>query len=156
MERGIVKTSRSPSKKSPNRISYRILSHTADLGMEVKGKDLPDLFVQAGRAFFDLMIGLVHIELREEKRILVSAPDQEALLVAWLSELLFLFETRGLVFGDFQMLALTPDTLEALGRGERFKPGKHPLRQVFKAVTYHQLRIQETKGGWKARVIFDV
>lgn len=138
------------------RIPYRIIPHTADLGMEVTGKTLKDLFVQAGRAFFDLMIGLPHIRDVAEVPIGVSAPDREGLLVAWLSELLFLFETRPFVFRDFIIRRLEPTALEAVGQGEPFDPGKHRVKQVFKAVTYHQLALWEEKGGWKARVIFDL
>lgn len=140
----------------PIRESYRIISHTADLGMEVQGNDLKDLFAQAGRAFFDLMIGLGCIKTKKEERIGVSAPDTEALLVAWLSELLFLFETRRLVFSDFNICRLNPESLEAVGLGETYDPQKHPVRQVFKAVTYHQLALWEEKGVWKARVVFDL
>jgi SHS2 domain-containing protein len=135
---------------------YRLITHTADLGIEVRGKDLPDLFVQAGWAFFDIMMEARRIDLKQERTINVTAPDREALLVAWLGELLYLFETQHLVFGKFLIQSMTPQSLRALGSGELFDLKKHHLKSTIKAVTYHQLRIWEEKGGWRARVIFDL
>jgi len=135
---------------------YRLITHTADLGMEVRGKDLTDLFVQAGWAFFDVMMEARRIDLQQERTITVEAPDREALLIAWLGELLYLFETQHLVFGKFLIQAITSQSLQACGWGELFDLKKHHLKSTIKAVTYHQLRIWEEKGGWRARVIFDL
>ncbi len=135
---------------------YRLISHPADLGMEVWGKDLPDLFAQAGWAFFDVMVEARGIKLRQERAITSEAPDLEALLVAWLGELLYIFETEHLVFGRLSIQTMTPQTLSAIGWGESLDPKKHQVKTVVKAVTYHQLRIWEAKGFWRARVIFDL
>lgn len=124
--------------------------------MEVWGKDQADLFAQAGWSFFDIMIETRGIELQQEKRIMVEAPDREALLVAWLGELLYIFEIERLVLGRFSIQALTSQTLSAQGWGEPLDLQKHQLKTVVKAVTYHQLRIWEAKGLWRARVIFDL
>ena len=135
---------------------YRLISHTADLGIEVRGKDLADLFIQAAWSFFDLMVDARRIEAKEERIITVEAPDQEALLVAWLGELLYIFETGHLVLGRFQVQSLTPQALKASAWGEGYDPKKHLFKLGIKAVTFHQLRIWEERGGWRARVIFDL
>jgi SHS2 domain-containing protein len=96
------------------------------------------------------------IDLKQERTIKVTATDREALLVAWLGELLYLFETQRLVFGKFLIRSMTSQSLQALGWGELFDLKKHHLKSTFKAVTYHQLRIWEEKGVWRARVIFDL
>jgi SHS2 domain-containing protein len=135
---------------------YRLIGHTADLGMEVRGKDLSDLFLQAAWSFFDLMVETQPVGLKEEREIYVEAPDREALMVAWLGELLFQFEAYYLVFGKFQIQSMTPTSLRASVWGEPFNPEKHRLKTAIKAVTYHQLRLWQEKGGWRARVIFDL
>ena len=135
---------------------YRLISHTADLGMEVWGKDLPDLFARAGRSFFDIMIEARGIGLRQERQMNVEAPDREALLVAWLGELLYLFETKRLVFSKFLIKDLKVQSLSVQAWGEPFNTDKHKVKEIFKAVTYHQLRIWEDKGVWRARIIFDL
>jgi SHS2 domain-containing protein len=135
---------------------YRLMAHTADLGMVIRGKDLPDLFAQSAWSFFDLMVDIRHLDLKLEKKISVEAPDREALLVAWLGELLFLFEARRIVFGKFLIRSLTPTSLSASAHGAFYDPKKHRMKTVVKAVTYHQLRIWEAKGGWRARIVFDL
>ena len=122
----------------------------------VKGHTLPDLFAMAGWSFFDLMLDARKIAYNQERSVKVTAPDREALLVAWLGELLFLFESRHLVFGAFEIQTFNDRELLAKVRGELFDPRRHRVKQVFKAVTYHQLRIWEEKGVWRARVIFDL
>ena len=143
-----------PGKRSSK--PYRLFPHTADLGMEVHGLNPSDLFAKAGWSFFDLMVRAGRIELQQEESITVEAPDREALLVAWLSELLYLFEARQLVLGAFTIRSLTSNKIQALGRGELFDLKKHGQKMTIKAITYHQLRIWEEKGIWKARVIIDL
>ena len=135
---------------------YRRISHTADLGMIVRGSSLPDLFANAAWAFFDIMIEEKRVEPKGKKEIMVQAPDRETLLISWLGEFLFLFETQGLVFSHFEIHLLTPEILRATARGERYDPKKHPYKTAIKAVTYHQLRIYKKNGIWRARVIFDL
>lgn len=139
-----------------SRKPYRLISHTADLGIEVRGKDLPDLFSKAAWSFFDLLVASGKIDSRQERVIAVEAPDLEALLISWLGELLYLFEVHHLVFNRFLVQTLTPSRLHATGWGEEFNPRKHRLKQTIKAVTYHQALIVEEKGIWRARVIFDI
>jgi SHS2 domain-containing protein len=139
-----------------SRKPYRLISHTGDLGMTVRGQDRIDLFEQAGWAFFDLLVDARKIEPEKSIEVSVEAPDREALLVAWLGELLVLFETRKIVLGKFEIKTLTDKALTAIAWGEPFQREKHRFKQAVKAVTYHQLRIWETPKGWRARVIVDI
>ena len=139
-----------------NRKPYRLISHTGDLGMTVRGKDRVDLFERAAWAFFDLLVDARRIEPENPLEVSVEAPDREALLVAWLGELLFLFETQKIVLGKFEIETLTDQTLKAIAWGEPFQGEKHRFKRGVKAVTYHQLRIWETPQGWRARVILDI
>jgi SHS2 domain-containing protein len=141
---------------SSNRKPYRLISHTGDLGLEVRGRDPVDLFEQAAWSFFDLLVDARRIEPKEPLEVSVEAPDREALLVAWLGELLYLFETQKIVLSTFRVKTLTDRTLEATAWGEPFLEEKHRFKQAVKAVTYHQLRIWETSKGWRARVILDI
>ena len=46
--------------------------------------------------------------------------------------------------------------LEATAAGEPYDPERHPVKIAIKAVTYHQLAVEQTASGWRARVIFDI
>jgi SHS2 domain-containing protein len=136
--------------------AYRLIDHTGDLGLEVRGDGLPALFANAAWAFMDMLVDAETIRADQPQAILVEAPDREALLVAWLGELLYLFDARRLVFGRFEIVALTEQTLKARAWGEAFDPDRHGFKHGVKAVTYHRLQIRKTAKGWKARVIVDI
>jgi len=130
---------------------YELLSHTADLAMRVYGRDLPELFVNAARAMFDVMTvspekGTV------ERHLLLDAGDTEALLVDWLNELNFLHETEEETYTQFVLDEFTPTHLSA-----RVSGGPTVEKTlVIKAATYHELRIVPTDAGVEATIVFDI
>ena len=86
----------------------------------------------------------------------MAAPDRESLLVAWLSEVLWLIEAEDLLFTRFTIESLSETALAALAHGEPADPQRHPYRGVVKAVTYHQLDLRQRAGAWSTNIIFDV
>jgi len=46
--------------------------------------------------------------------------------------------------------------VEAIARGEVLDPARHEIKTGIKAVTYHQLYVEESEGGWETQVIFDI
>jgi SHS2 domain-containing protein len=135
---------------------FRVLEHTADVGFEAFGSTREEVFENAARALMDLIVDLDAIELRDEVTLQVRGPDSESVLVNWLSEILFLHDAEGWVFGDFKIQSLRDDSLSALARGEKFQRSRHHAQVLVKAITYHQLMLEETPGGWRARVYVDV
>jgi SHS2 domain-containing protein len=84
--------------------------------------------------------------------VAVEGRDRAMVLAGWLKELLFLHETAGedYVEADFERL---DDT--GARAAVRVAPAAPAVREI-KGVTYHELAVVETGGGWRARVIFDV
>ncbi len=80
----------------------------------------------------------------------------DRLMVDWLSELLYLHDVEYLLFKEFTVGSLGEDGLEAVVKGEPFQEGVHVIKTEIKAVTYHQIKVEKEKGGWKAQVIFDL
>ena len=103
-----------------------------------------------------LMIEAEGVEQRERVRIEAGEIDLEALLVAWLSEILFRVEAEGWAFGDFQVDEISDTSVSGSGIGERLDPEKHGVKMEIKAATYHMLEVGEKDGHWSAQVIFDV
>jgi len=135
---------------------FRILEHTADIGFEACGCTREEVFVNAARALFHLIVDLESIEPRAEVSIQVEGPDGPSLLVNWLSELLYHHDAEGWLFCDFAVRSLQERSLAALARGEKFDPGRHRANLAVKAITYHQLALEETAEGWRARVYVDI
>jgi SHS2 domain-containing protein len=135
---------------------FRFISHTADLGVIIFGKTLPELFQNAAESFFSIVTELEDIRENEIRHFSLNAPNLEELLVAWLNEFLFLFETEMLLFRRFEIKDLTENNLKATAWGEKYIEGRHPIKRVIKAVTFHQLQIREKNGHWQTQIIFDL
>ncbi len=77
--------------------------------------------------------------------------------MVWLEELLYLSETRGLLFR--RAVAGEVGEREASGTawGAPASANRGALRHEIKAVTYHRLEVKaDPAGGWTCQVIFDV
>jgi SHS2 domain-containing protein len=135
---------------------YETFDHTADLGVRVFGQTCEEVFANAAYALFDLLTDLNHVRENLSYDLRVEAADREELLVRWLSELLFLSESRGYLFKNFSFSHLDQTSLKAEARGETFDPSRHEFKTEIKAVTYHRVEVRERDGRWGARVIFDI
>jgi SHS2 domain-containing protein len=135
---------------------FEVIDHTADIGIMAHGADLKQVFVNAACGLFSLITDLNVIQETEESFIEVTALDSEALLVNWLNELIYLFETKEILFRRFVIKELTDTELRALAFGEKIDVGKHLLKKAVKAATFHRLKIEKGVNDWKAQVIFDI
>lgn len=144
-----------PRRTSPME-PFRILEHTADVGFEAFGKTREEAFANAARALFHLIVDLETIAPREESRLRVQGSDSEALLVNWLSELLYLHDAEGWLFSDFAVREWEERSLAAVARGEKFDSRRHQAKMMVKAITYHQLVLERTSEGWRAQVYVDI
>lgn len=136
--------------------TYKTFDHTADLGIKVYGKDQRELFVNAGRALFDLITDLDKIETKTSLSLNLEAVDREDLLVSWLRELLYFHQSEGYLLNDFVLHDLEEQSLRATVKGEIYETNRHELTREIKAVTYHQLKITQEKERWVARIVFDI
>ena len=135
---------------------FRLLDHTADLGVLVYGEDLEELFGNAGEAFFNIITDLQRVRESTERIIRVESPNLEDLMVRWLGELLYIHDVDGLLFKSFSIDELREGSLKARARGEAFEEGRHVIKAEIKAVTYHQIQVKKEKRRWSARIIFDL
>jgi len=135
---------------------FRVLEHTADIGFEAYGATCEEVFANAARALESLMVDLKSIASLEETKIQVEGSDAQNLLVNWLSEVLYLFDAEGRLFHDFKVSIAGEKALAATARGEPFDRAKHQVNLQVKAITYHQLALEQTPAGWRAQVYVDI
>jgi SHS2 domain-containing protein len=137
---------------------YEVFEHTADIGLRVNAATPEELFIDSGRGFFSLIVNnLDDVKPRESIEIKVpgSKDELDYLLVDWLNELLYLFDSRQLLLDEFAV-SLTDFGLQATVRGESFDAARHRLEHELKAITYHGLKVEKTAEGWLAEVILDI
>ena len=135
---------------------FDLVDHTGDLGVRVFGESLSQLFEQAAHALTFILTEPETLRLKETRKITLEAKTDEELLITWLNELVYLFETKGLLFKTYDVLSVHAHHLEALAQGESYVEGRHPIKTTVKAATYHQLKIENRQGVWTAQVIFDL
>ncbi|MBW2172199.1 MAG: archease, partial [Deltaproteobacteria bacterium] len=92
---------------------YEFIEHTADLGFKVYGASLEALFVHAAEAFFETVLSPESVEEKIERSIEVEAGALDELMVSWLDEFLYLYETEKLVFKRFQIKSIQQNQLRA-------------------------------------------
>ena len=135
---------------------FRILEHTADVGFEAFGSMLPEVFENAARALGHLIADPATVQPVEEVRIEVQGTDPPDLLINWLSEILYQHDAERWLFHDFRVESLDDHAASGVAWGEKIDPARHRTNLMVKAITYHQLSLQQTAGGWRAQVYVDI
>lgn len=135
---------------------YRTFSHTADLGLEIYGGDLDEIFTNSAVALFAVLTNLSRIREKQSRDIRAEGNGLEDLLVNYLSEFLYQFDTDQMLFHRILVLKLDSVSVAARGWGEPFDPSRHQVKTGIKAVTRHQVSVLSTPAGYRARLILDV
>ncbi len=142
-------------KTSPS--GFKEIEHTADWELAVWAPDLNTLFVQCAAGMLSLM-GMRLAQVNHaphdrpvERTIHLHAADLEGLLVAFLSEILYIFEQHGLGFSKFDVV-IQDNSLSCKCLGA---PVLAVVKEI-KAVTYHNLSIRQTRRGFEVHLVFDV
>jgi SHS2 domain-containing protein len=132
---------------------FEILEHKADLKIRVFGKTKEELFENAMIGMFEAAKYEKEIKNQKSKiKIKVKSIDLPSLLVDFLSEILYLVETRKEVYQKVEFKEFSDNEIEATLIGKKLKRmGVH-----IKAVTYHQLNIKKRGGFFEAEIIFDI
>ena len=135
---------------------YEVFEHTADIGLHAYGETLPELFCNAARGMESLLVVPEQVRVVASREVTVKGHDPVSLLIAWLNELIFLFDTEYLLFRDFEIATLTDTSLTGIARGEHYDDQRHELSSAIKAATWHEAAVMQNNAGYKARIIFDL
>lgn len=133
---------------------YEILEHTADIGLLARGETLEEVFREATVGMLAIG-GAWHPGNGETVEIAVEGPDRAAVLVDWLSEVLYVQDARNLSIGGVDVKSVSEHSAKGSVSVRPFAGDASEGVQI-KAVTYHQLSVEQTNEGWIARVFFDV
>lgn len=136
--------------------AFEVIEHTADIGIRAFGVTEEEAFETSAAGMFSLITSTEDGKDSREFLVEVEAEDRETLLVEWLNELLYIFESKGVILNRFQITELGETHLKGKAWGEPLDESKHELDNDIKAVTYHMLKVEKSNGRWKAEVIFDV
>ncbi len=131
---------------------FEEIDHTADWAIRVRGRSYADLLVHAAQAVIQLTGARMAAGPIHWRHASLSANDGESLLVLWLEDLLHSMESRK-VGCDQISVEVTPEWhLEGRVREVPLLAIERPI----KAVTFHELAIQQKPGGFETTIVFDV
>ena len=133
-------------------MKYKILEHIADVKVRAFGKTKEELFLNAMRGMVEILKPKILKEKSETRKIKIESVDINALLVDFLSEVLYLIQTNKEVYNNVKFTKFSDTELE----GELTSNKIESFGEDIKAVTYHGLKIEKKNNLYEATVLFDI
>jgi SHS2 domain-containing protein len=135
---------------------FETFDHTADLGLRVRASSLDELFAEAAKGLFSIIVDdLEAVRPLERAEIAIAGSDREYLLFDWLRELLYRFDAKQRLFSKFEV-KVCETGLAGVAWGEAYDARRQSLAHEVKAITYHGLKVEEESDGWLAEFIVDI
>lgn len=141
---------------SVEQAGFELFEVTADVGITASADTLHELFSNAARGMFALMIAPDTTRSAGSLSVEARGTDLPSLLVAWLNELLYRCEVEEWAPADVRVLEVEGGRVHGELLGEPADPARHRFKTIVKAATYHLLECRRDGDRWRARVVFDV
>jgi SHS2 domain-containing protein len=135
---------------------WRTFEHPSDLGLEAWGESLPALLEALGDALAAQICLAGRGKPQERVDVSVQADDVAELAVEFLARLLGLAAIGHRVITDVAVDRADATSMHARVGLEKVDLARHELGAEIKAVTYHQLLVEQRAGQWHARVLLDL
>ncbi len=84
-------------------MSYKFLSHTADVKFQATGQTLEQMFTEAANALKETICGKIKILKQQKKEIKINGEDLENLLYNFLEEFLYLLDAEDFLFSEVEI-----------------------------------------------------
>lgn len=134
---------------------YRILPHTAEIGLRVSGRTWREFYKNAAcglLAIYGLRGARGPLSVRTAISLEEATPED--LLVAWLNELVYYVSTGGWIPASSVLKRASSRRIAGTVSGPRL--GERRPKTEIKAATYHGLEVKRRGGQWTAELILDV
>jgi SHS2 domain-containing protein len=137
-------------------MDYELIDISGDVGIRAFGRDCAEAWVNSGIGMYGLITDLEKIEGNKILDIEVSSETAEGLLVKYLNELIFHFDTYNFIGNRIDIIKFTEGSVIARVHGEEFDPRRHEQRLLLKAATYHNVKVGKSRDRCEVEVIFDI
>ena len=139
---------------------FRFLEHVGDGFVEAWGDSLEEAFVQAARAFYEVVSSARGVEPRLERVVEAEGHDLQELLYNVLEQLIILFDSEGFLASEIVAEGLERSSagfrLRLRLRGEPYERGRHRHGTHVKGVTYHMMEVDADSPVKRVRVLLDI
>lgn len=131
---------------------YKILDHPSDVRVQAFGKTKEELFLHSLEGMNEILKLKILDKKSENREIKVKSVDANALLVDFLSEVLYRIQTNKEVYNEIKFTKFSDTELEAELIGNKVES----FGEDIKAVTYHNLKIEQKNGLFETIILFDI
>ena len=132
----------------------------ADVAFRARADSVDGLFSAAAEALLGAMVCAPDtVRPAVTESFSFDNPQLDLLLFAFLNELVFLKDARGLLLRPVSLRTSQTAAgwhVSAEMAGERVDPARHEIIVDVKAITLHRFDVHATAGGWEATVVLDV
>jgi SHS2 domain-containing protein len=138
-------------------MGFRLLDRTSGVGVELSATTLHGLMEAASDAFTASVAPHAEVQPRQAEEVEVDAPDLDALLADFLSELLYRYDARRWLTRFAEIEVHEQDdgwVLEGTLRGERGAASEPTPHTPVTAIAYDGLHVSPTNDGWQGTVEF--
>lgn len=136
--------------------TFELIDVSGDVGLRAFGDDIKTAFKNIAIGLYSLITDISKICEEKEIRVNITADSIDNLIISWLNELIYQFDTYGFIGKSILINELDENKINAVIKGEEFNPEKHERKLLVKAATYHKLRIEKINNKWEIDVIFDI
>ncbi|MHA1673251.1 MAG: archease [Promethearchaeota archaeon] len=140
---------------------YEYIDHPADVWVHAWGPKLHHAIEQCVYSLMETMLDVSEVNTQEEFTIELEEPTKGSMLVGFLSEFLFLFDTEGKIVKKITIdpIKQTPEgmfKIRAVAHGDIFDRNRHEPDTEVKAITYSYLEIEATEQRTDIKIVYDI
>ena len=135
---------------------FDLIEHTADIGVIGKGSTMAEAFESAAYGMFSIMTDIGRYQPTSQRSITVIGADDVALLERFLSSLLLMFDADNLLPLEFEITEISMGRLTCWVSLRPIDEQIEWFGPTIKAVTFHEMAVENKRSEWSAKAIFDV
>ncbi len=140
-------------------MKFEVMDISGDVGIRAYGKSCEEAFVNAGIGMYSLITDIEGIDEKQAVDIEAKSDSLEGLLVSYLNELIFQFDTYGFIGKRIEIIAFSHQPsafMKVKVYSEEFDADRHERRLLVKAATYHNIKVEKINDKWEIEVVFDI
>ena len=137
-------------------MTYKFLSHTADVKFVASGATFEEMLKSAGEALFESIKVNLKVEEKKEKSFNIFGEDYESLLYNFLEEFLFLLDAQDFLASEIGEIKFDSKAMELKVKVIGDDASEYDFTNEVKAITFNDMYVKEINGSWECQVVLDV
>lgn len=138
-----------------NTPKFEYFDVTADIGVKVWGVNIDEVFENTAIAVTSLMLDPLKIGKNIVKDFIIEGNDLSSLLVNWITELLIIRDSEGILFSSFEVnVSDDGKSLNAKNYGDYIMG--NDLEMDIKAITYSLFKLEKLDGQYYLQFVLDI